>query len=98
MRKFYSESFSPFIDFERKADDFVVLAIYIQLSILSNTDHFPCEFDIKNINLLTNIIKDNRADLRLIEFALEILTNVITYDVTNNQEQSGLTQDTIIQF
>ncbi|CAF4926096.1 unnamed protein product, partial [Rotaria sp. Silwood1] len=55
------------------------------------------EFDIKNINLLTNIIKDNRADLRLIEFALEILTNVITYDVTNNQEQSGLTQDTIIQ-
>ncbi|CAF4759517.1 unnamed protein product, partial [Rotaria sp. Silwood2] len=70
--------------------------ILYELKVLS--EKCKGKFDIKNINLLTNIIKDNRADLRLIELALEILTNVITYDVTINQEQSGLTQDTVIQF
>ncbi|CAF2912605.1 unnamed protein product, partial [Rotaria sp. Silwood2] len=53
-----------------------------------------CKLEVgtKSITLLANILQGDRTDFDLIQLVLETLTNLITYDVGSDEEQSDLPQ------
>ncbi|CAF4328851.1 unnamed protein product, partial [Rotaria sp. Silwood2] len=58
-----------------------------------------CKLEVgtKSITLLANILQGDRTDFDLIQLVLETLTNLITYDVGSDEEQSDLPQELYIQ-
>ncbi|CAF1188763.1 unnamed protein product [Rotaria magnacalcarata] len=59
-----------------------------------------CKLEVatQSMLLLANILQGDRTDLELIQLALETLSNVMTYEPDNHDEQPNLPQDINIQF
>ncbi|CAF4527141.1 unnamed protein product [Rotaria sp. Silwood1] len=59
-----------------------------------------CKLEVgtKSMILLANILQGDRTDLDLIQLALETLSNIMTYEIDNTDEQPNLPQDITIQF
>ncbi|CAF0903996.1 unnamed protein product [Adineta ricciae] len=59
-----------------------------------------CKLEVgtQSMILLANILQGDRTDLDLIQLALETLTNVMTYEADNSEEQPNLPQDITVQF
>ncbi|CAF2519309.1 unnamed protein product [Rotaria sp. Silwood2] len=59
-----------------------------------------CKLEVgtKSMILLANILQGDRTDLDLIQLSLETLSNIMSYEVNNTDEQPNLPQDITIQF
>ncbi|CAF4417408.1 unnamed protein product [Rotaria sp. Silwood2] len=59
---------------------------------------YKAELGIKSTTLIANILQGDITDLQLVQLALETLTNIMTYDVDSDEEQSDLLENSTIQF
>ncbi|CAF0823311.1 unnamed protein product [Rotaria sordida] len=59
-----------------------------------------CKLEVgtQSMTLLANILRGDRTDLDLIQLVLEALSNIVTYEAGNDDEQTNLPQDITVQF